>query len=226
MRRGQYLWVAVVVACIAVGGFARTYYLGFWFHAPGLTPLVHVHGAVMTLWCLGFMVQTFLVAAGRVRLHQQFGIWMTVLAAIVVVLGEWLTIAAVAREGKAHTVGKFHFLLGINSVNLLLFVGLIVLGFWYRQQPDWHKRFMALAALTLLAPAIARIVLLVSHKPLYQFLAFYGCFLLCVAIDTIRNRRLHPVFAMGTLAIITAFQGSFYLVQTNAWMKMVQGIFG
>lgn len=226
LMRSEYRWIAAGAAVIAVAGFARTYYLRFLFHTPILSPLVQIHGAIMTLWWVGFIVQTWLIAARRVRLHQRFGIIMAALAAMVVVTGEILTILGVEREGRLHQIGKFHYLLGINSVNLLLFAVLIVLGIALRKKPDKHKRLMVLAAVTLLAPAVARIVLLFTHKPLPQFLAFYAFIFLCVTVDTLRHRRIHPVFAIGALVIITAFQFSYFVVQTQAWMRMVTGRFG
>lgn len=226
LARSQYRWVAIGAAVIVATGFARTYYLRFLFHTPVLPPLVQLHGVIMTLWCVGFIVQTWLIEARQIRLHQRLGIGMAALAATVVLLGEILTVNGVAREGRLHHIGKFHYLLGINSVNLLLFAVLVGLGIAFRRRPDRHKRLMVLAAVTLLAPAIARIVLLFTHKPLPQFLAFYACFLLCVTVDTLRRRRIHPVFAIGALVVIAAFQLSYLVVQTPAWMKMVTAHFG
>jgi hypothetical protein len=226
LTRSEYRWIAVGAAVIAVAGFARTYYLRSLFHGPALSPLVQVHGAAMTLWCIGFIFQTWLIEAGRVRLHMRLGAFMAVLAAIVVVLGEVLTLDGVARESRLHQIGRLHFLLGINTVNLLLFAGFVVLGIVYRRRPDLHKRLMVLAALTLLAPAVARIVLLFTRKPLPQFLAFYACFLLCVLIDTLRHRRLHPAFAIGVPVVVVAFHVSYLVVQTPAWMKVVTAHFG
>jgi hypothetical protein len=53
-----------------------------------------------------------------------------------------------------------------------------------------------------------------------------GDALLCVAIDAVRHRRLHPVFAICALTVVGAFQLSYYAVQTQVWMKMVAGLFG
>lgn len=226
LKRSEYRWLAVGASGVAIAGFARTFYPGFLFHAPILPPLVQFHDAVMTLWCIGLIVQTWLIEARRVRLHQRLGVFMAVLAAIVVVLGETLTVNALAREGRLHQIGKFHYLLGINSVNLLLFAGFVVLGILLRRRSDVHKRLMLLAAVTLLAPAVARIVLLFTHKPLPQFLAFYACLLLCIFVDTLRHRPLHPVLAVGALVVIVAFQLSFVAVQTPTWMKMGTAHFG
>ena len=41
-----------LTALAVVGaGFAPTYYLGFWFHAPALAPIVHIHAAAFTRGC-------------------------------------------------------------------------------------------------------------------------------------------------------------------------------
>jgi hypothetical protein len=135
LTRSEYRWLAVCAALVAVAGFARTYYLRFIFHTPILPPLAQVHGAIMTLWCIGFIVQTWLIEARRVRVHQRLGLYMAALAAIVVLLGEILTLNGVAREGRLHQIGKFHYLLGINSVNLLLFAVLVSLGIAFRRKP-------------------------------------------------------------------------------------------
>src|SRR4029077_16069673 len=144
LTRSEYRWLAVGAAVIAVLGFARTYYLRFIFHTPILPPLVQIHGAIMTLWWIGFIVETWLIASRRGRLHQRLGIFMAALAAIVVLFGEILTLNGVAREGRLHQIGKFHYLLGINSVNLSLFAVLVGLGIACRRKPELHKRLMVL----------------------------------------------------------------------------------
>ncbi|HET9331861.1 MAG TPA: hypothetical protein VFO23_15150 [Steroidobacteraceae bacterium] len=137
-----------------------------------------------------------------------------VLAALVVLSGAALTVLAFEREARAHAVGKFHC--------LLLFAGLIGAGLALRARADVHKRLMLLAAVTLLAPAAARVALLVGHAPLLQFLAFYACILGCVLVDTLRHRRLHPVLGWGALVVIAAFQLSYYAVQRPAWLSFLR----
>ncbi|HUI75916.1 MAG TPA: hypothetical protein VLX32_13285 [Candidatus Acidoferrum sp.] len=224
--KSDFLWIAVASALVALAGFARTFYLKFLFPTPSLPVLVQIHGMVMTLWLAVFITQTWLIASRRVALHRRLGTFAIVLAAIIVFLGETLTINAVRREALMHKIGQFHYLLGINTVNLLLFGTFVGLGYAARRRPEVHKRLMVLAALTLLAPAVARVVLLFTHAPLPQFLAFYACFVICLIADTVRHRRLHPTLALGSLFTIVAFQACFFIVQTQAWMKIVKGIFG
>jgi hypothetical protein len=224
--RGYYRWLALAAAAVAVVGFARSYYLKGLFGTRALPLALHVHGLIMSAWLIVFIVQTWLVAVHRVRWHRRLGVVAAVLAALIIAVGAGVTLAAVVREGRAHVVGKFHYLVGINLADLLLFAAFICAGLTLRARAEYHKRLMLLAAITLLAPAAARVALLFTHRPLAQFLAFYTCIAACVLVDTVRNRRLHPVLGWGTLTIVATFQLMSFMVQTNAWMALVNKMFG
>jgi len=223
--RPVYVWAALAVALIAVIGFARTYYLKGLFASSPLPVLLHVHGAIMTLWCILFIAQTCLVAGHRVDLHRRLGVLGVALAIVVVGIGTYVTVAATASEVRRHVIGRFHFLLGFNLVNLLLFAALLGTGVAFRSRPEFHKRLMLLATISLLAPAIARITLLFTHSGMVQMLAFDFCVLVCVVVDTIRHRRLHPAFGWGALLILVSFHLTFAAVQTKAWLDFVPRLF-
>jgi hypothetical protein len=223
--RRFYAWAALALALIAAAGFARSYYLKFLFHRPPLSPLIRVHGVVMTLWVVTFFTQTHLIANHRTDWHRRVGVFAAGLALLVVILGAYATVVALEREVRQHVIGGFHFLLGINFVNLLLFAGFVAAGLAYRRRPEFHKRLMLLATVSMVAPAVARIVLLFTHAPVPQFAALYACVLVFVVIDTIRHRRLHPAFGWGAVLIIGSFQGIYYIVQTTAWLNFVARLF-
>jgi hypothetical protein len=65
--------MAVIVLASVFVGFAHTYYLAGVFKAPLPNLLVHIHGAVFSCWILLLIVQTSLVAAGRVDAHRRLG---------------------------------------------------------------------------------------------------------------------------------------------------------
>ena len=79
-------------------GFARSYFLAGVYHAPPLTPILHIHGGVFSLWMLVLLAQTTLVSAGRVDLHRKLGMAGFVLACLMVVLG---VLATADSLGKA-----------------------------------------------------------------------------------------------------------------------------
>jgi hypothetical protein len=227
-ERRLYIAFALLMPLIVLAGFARTYYLkGFFGNPPLPGLLVHVHGLVMTSWVALFITQVSLVATGRVRTHQRLGVLGAGLAALIVVVGIMTAIAAAAR-GASPGPPALQFLV-IPLGDMLVFAILVGMAlYWRRGRLDIHKRLMLLAAVNLLAPAIARIPL--SFIANGGALAFFGltdlCILACVAVDTIRNRRLHPAFLWGTLFIIAAQPLRLMLAGTAIWLKFATALVG
>lgn len=219
-ERRLYLWVAASVPLIVLAGFARTYYLKGLFGTPALPGLlVHLHGFVMTAWVLLFVTQVWLVAARRVRVHQRLGMLGMVLAGLIVVVGVVTAIAAAAR-GASPGPPPLRFLV-IPLGDMLVFAVLVGMALYFRRRIEIHKRLMLLAALNLLTPAIARIPLqfIETGGPLVFFGLTDLCVLACVAFDTIKHRRLHPVFLWGTLLIIASQPLRLMLAGTDAWLR-------
>lgn len=112
---------------------------------------------------------------------------------------------------------------------MLVFATLVGTALYLRRRRlDIHKRLMLLAAVNLLAPAIARIPLHFIETG--GALAFFGltdvCLLACVAFDTVKNRRLHPVFLWGTLLIIASQPLRLMLASTDVWMRFATTLVG
>jgi hypothetical protein len=80
------LLVAGIVFTVFLG-FGKSYLLAGLVRAPLPNLLVHVHGAVYMCWILLLIVQTSLVASGKLRLHRQLGVFRLVIASAMVVLG-------------------------------------------------------------------------------------------------------------------------------------------
>src|SRR4029450_13282687 len=86
--RRLYKLAAILTPLIVLAGFARTYYLKPFFHTPDLaSPIVQLHGLVMTAWVVLFVTQISLVATRRTRVHQRLGVIGAVLAGLVVIVG-------------------------------------------------------------------------------------------------------------------------------------------
>lgn len=102
-----------------------------------------------------------------------------------------------------------------------MFAILLGTALYYRRRLETHKRLMLLAALNLLTPAIARIPLsfIETGGPLVFFGLTDLCVLACVAIDTYKNRRLHPVFLWGTLLIVASQPLRIILAGTDTWLR-------
>lgn len=216
-----YGWFALICALVVFTGFARSYFLKDLFGAPQLPGLVHLHGMVMTAWFVLLVVQTRLVAAHRVDLHRRLGILGAALALLVLVVGVTTAIAA-ARRGFASGGAPALLFLPIPLGEMLVFAVLVTTGLSLRRRsPPSHKRLMLLASVGILGAAFARIPLGFIHSggPLVFFALTDFCVLACVAIDTFRNRRLHPAFGWGAAFIIASHPLRLMLAGTAAWLQ-------
>jgi hypothetical protein len=156
----------------------------------------------MSAWVVLFVTQVTLVTTRRTKTHQRLGIIGAVLAVLVLVVGTFTALRAAARG--ASPIGDALAFLIIPLGDMLAFAILIGTALYFRRRPDVHKRLMLLAAINLLVPAIARIPL--GFIQTYGPLAFFGLtdllLFACIAFDTLKHRRLHPVFLWGGLFIV------------------------
>lgn len=216
-RGSFYTWAAIAVAFIVFAGFARTYYLKELFGTRSLPLLLHVHGLVMTLWFVLFLVQVRLVAARRTDLHRRLGILGAFWALLVVVVG---TTTIIARDRLHFRPGQSGAGIAFQFSIFLVFAALITGALLLRHRSDFHKRLMLLASVSILQPAIVRLPLrFIQTNPLVSFGLLDLCVLAPVAFDTIKSRRLHPAFGWGALLIVASQPLSFLLGATHVWTR-------
>ncbi len=162
-ERRFFTGMAVAMAAMAFVGFAPTYYLVAWNSAPmpALTPSVHLHGAACTAWVLLLVLQTRLIAAGRPDIHRLTGIAGIGVGALVFFSGIYVALHSVRRVHTDATAGTFadpYVFLVFPLAAVSIFAGFMILGVANRHRPDTHKRLMLLATMSVLSPALARIV--------------------------------------------------------------------
>ncbi|MBI3476100.1 MAG: hypothetical protein HY010_10235 [Acidobacteria bacterium] len=215
--------VSLILALVVFAGFSRTYYLKGLFGASSLPLLVHMHGAVMTLWYALFIMQVRLVASNRVALHRRLGIAGVFLAGGVAVLATMVAIGLAHRRLMANPDSKEGpFLLGLQLFAIVLvFVVLITAAVYLRRRTDYHKRLMTLAMLTVLGPAVVRLPV-IEGKVLVVISINISLILVCVIVDTIRNRRLHPAFGWGGALVIGSIFLVFPFAESSLWAHFVQ----
>lgn len=219
-----YLGVSLVLASIVFVGFAPTYYLKSFFGNPALPLLVHIHGFVMTLWYALFITQVLLVAKDRVEIHQKLGYAGIFLSAAVAVLGTAVSIGLAHRRLVANpnsTLGPFLLCLQLFSI-VLVFVILISCAVYFRRRPDYHKRLMTLAMLSVLGPAIVRLPGINDNNIPAAIVIGISLTLTCIAVDTIRNKRLHPAFGWGGALVVGSVFLFMPLAQSAVWGHFVR----
>ena len=145
-----------VLLCVCVFvGFSPTYYQAGMLRAPLPSPILHIHGAVFTLWMLVFAVQAALISAGRVQWHRSVGTVAFCLPPIMVVLGVIAAIDALHRGVRIGpldpSVSATFPLIGISA-----FIIVIYAAWRARRRPDAHKRLILIATVALVGAAFGR----------------------------------------------------------------------
>jgi hypothetical protein len=213
---------SLALLVLVVTGFARTYFLKLAFGTPELTPLLHLHGALMSAWFVLFLAQVGLVASRRVRWHRRLGIAGAVLALAIVVVGPVVLLNATAREVRAPDGDPFFFVVfAVDSVILIDFAILVATAIALRKRSDFHRRLMLLATASILLPALGRLDLDAATI----WLVFYACVLVPVAIDTWRHRLLHPAFALGAPLLLASQHLAYFGAKTAPWTQFVKDLF-
>ena len=143
--RRFYLAMALTCTLLIFAGFGRTYYLKAHFPlSPKLSLLVHVHGFVFTLWMLYFVLQTALIAVRKPRLHRNLGIFGTVLAGAMVVLGLAVAVTGM-RLGHGGAGQDAETILLVGLIDLGMFACFFLAGWLKRRDREAHQRLMLFA---------------------------------------------------------------------------------
>lgn len=176
-----------------------------------------------------FVIQTRLIAKQNYRTHMQLGIAGLVLAAVVVVLG-------VATAGESASAPRLRGG-GMNSQQFVfvplfaigLFAVLVTAAVVLRKRAQLHKRLMILAMLSVLGPAVARLITLTQnggHFLAIQTLVPAAFVLWCLASDWSTHRVVHQVYAMGGTLLVLSWPFRVWLVQTPQWESVGRWLAG
>jgi len=171
-----FLAYAVLLLAIVFVGFSPSLFLRVAFENPPIPFYLHLHGAILTGWFVWLVAQAWLVQSGNVSLHRRLGYFAAAYGLIVVAGGLMATLNAVSRDlGMGITfdldiaeidptlgsgISYLTFISSVvwgNIVSVFSFAALICAAVVLRRRPDFHKRFILVGTVSILAPALARI---------------------------------------------------------------------
>ena len=152
-----YVWMAAACILIAFGLFAPTYWLQI---PPGTftgAPMLHLHGLLFSAWCVFFLTQTLLAAAGRTERHRAWGIFGVALATAMLFSG-----LATATKSMLNGIAAGHeaasrafAIVPVSAV--VLFAVLVAFAIVFVARPEIHKRLMLVATISILQAPLDRI---------------------------------------------------------------------
>ena len=228
--RWFFVCLASILIVIVAVGFAPSFYLRSIMNTapiarPSLPGYLIVHGIALSAWYLLFLTQTFLVASKRTRIHRSLGIAGAVLAVFVFSLSMMVVLRAPARDIAAGaSVSEISLKVIGDIAILILFAFLVTLGIRNRRKPEIHKRLMALASVSIVAPAIARWPGAEANLPfsvVVPQLSFCGAL---VVHDIVTRRRVHPATGWGVAAYLILVGVSVPLAFSEVGHKFINAL--
>lgn len=190
-----YLFVAIATAAIIFAGFAPSFYLRPPATAP-LKPLLVLHGTVFSVWLLLFLAQTALIPARKVKWHRTLGWAGLALAAVMIVLGIAAALDSLRAGSPVPGLDPRVFAM-LPLGDIAIFAFLVGWATVKRCRSEWHKRLMVMATVSLLTPAIARLLIPTNGGAPLFLLATAALVAAVIAFDWIAHRRPHPAYLWG-----------------------------
>jgi len=215
---GAWPWVLLLLA-VAVFGFWTPYFS----RLGQAQALAHVHALAMLAWFAMLVAQPILIRGQRRAWHRRLG---KASYAVVPLIALTALVLAQARirdvPASALPFQTVILYLGVSASAMLLLVW--GLGIRHRRDSALHARYMVGTALTLIDPALARVMIFWTPSvppPAYQFVSFgvvYAILLVLVVRDrdVPRGRRAF----LNLLGLFVCLHASIMLVPgTAAWQR-------
>lgn len=234
---GEAFYLYMAVSCVAVAflGFAPTYWLPLAEGKFTAHPIVHIHGLVFFAWTLFFVYQAWLAASGRLARHRSVGLIGISFATAMTILGALVAInqmKSAAALGLAEA-GEAFAIVPLSSI--LFFAVVVAFAIGNVRRPEWHKRLMLVATISILDAAVARWFLVLLSPPgavgppsvgVDVPPALLTCVLLIVAIvrDWRVGGRPHPAYLVGLGALVAMKLIQIPLSATPLWHAVAGGV--
>jgi len=213
--------MAVVSLVVIFIGFARTYYLAGIFKALLPNLLVHVHGAVFSLWIFLFITQVSLITVHRADLHRRLGMFGFGLACLMVILGVLVATDRLVRHAAnpgTETVEEVRAFYAIPLADMLMFFTFAYLGFRNRTHPAVHKRLMLFATFALLDAGFDRWSIFDPYPlPVVHAVCFVPLLAVLMAYDWQSTGKVQRVTLWASGFLIAVQQLRHPLSHTPAW---------
>lgn len=213
--------VVLLAGCVFLG-FAHTYYLAGTFQAHLASHVLHVHGAVFTLWIVLLLAQATLVSVHCVDMHRRLGIFGVFLAALIVIMGILAAGDSLARAGPRASSQILSF--SITPFTDMLIFGLLAgAAFRLRNDSATHKRLILLATIAMMRAAIFRWPFaFVFHNQLRAILLSYVFVELLIVYDLLCLHRLHKATMWATGLMIAVQVVRVPLGETESWHQVAR----
>lgn len=224
-----YPLLALAISATAILGFTFTYFGPLMAGTyPAVSWATHAHGIVFLAWCVLLPIQACLPAAGAFPIHRRLGA-ASILLVLAMTFTGLLTISVRVQDALSGEGSAFWKAFSIPiTAGLLVFLGFYVAALLSRSRPDWHKRFMMVAASTVIAAGAWRIITAAVGFEVWAMPAAVASTKLFVVAgmihDLITRRSIHPAYWIGLITALAVEFGAFAIVGSPAELPVASAI--
>ncbi|RPI63043.1 MAG: hypothetical protein EHM50_02945 [Lysobacterales bacterium] len=220
--RRLYVGIAVLAIAIAAVGFWPTYFSPLLAGGVDKPAIIHFHAAVFVGWLAIFLTQVALAATGRLALHMKLGRFAVGYGVLVIFAGLLAGIGMFVLRVRAGDVAAAQTAVLGPLLDMLFFAPLFAAAVYYRRKPELHKRLMVVATTSLLVAAAVRMPFLGQPRNMLLLHSIWTApILLAMAHDFLRQRRVHPVYALGlVLLLIQGPAVRVYIRASDEWRSL------
>jgi uncharacterized membrane protein SirB2 len=197
-----FLIASIVMTALILAGFLTLFLRGIsTFAAPWP---VHVHAVAFMAWVGFFILQVTLATTGRVHLHKRLGWIGAVLMPVLLILGA-LILFRMMRNAAVPPFSTYAYFMTMNVMALVAFAVLSIAAIQMRKKTRWHRRLMFCGMAALVVTPFNRLTpdaVLAQSMSLIPAIAILFFPLAGIASDWLRDRRVHPAWWWGLVALI------------------------
>ena len=224
-ERKFFLAMAILVALSVAPAFYVFFQAGFAsFSAPWW---VHVHAVTFMGWLGIFVLQSWLVAKGKVASHRSLGKMAAAYAVWMVVVGLILTPATLSA-GRIPPFFTGPYFLALDWLNVVVFAALIGFAIRLRKQTDWHRRLMLCATIIVIAPAWGRWIVLAGFEmnAWSNIVPLLGYIVIAAIGDLMLRGTIHKAYYWGVGALLVFGGVTGLLAQVPPFIALAESIAG
>lgn len=233
--RHLWLFLALLIPG-ALLGFAKSYFKGLTFSGLSVTPIIHVHAALMVLWILMLIGQAWFIRTRRYRVHRWVGRSSFVIAPLIIIMSAVATHETLNRKMPGITTLDARF--EIYDLLQVLGFGLSwALALIYRKRIPLHVRYMVSTVFAFGNAIVFRIILnwfqwapgmnvVDNLANIGNVAAANGTMLVLMLLGLIAMDWRHGIrrspFWLVTGTTVTIHVGFFTFTRADWWMALVQ----
>jgi hypothetical protein len=233
LRADFYTWMFLACLLTAFLGFIPTFWQPLAAGQFKANPVVFFHGVGFFSWTVFALYQASLVPVRNIALHRAVGLAGISFATALVLFGCLAALNSLhTGMAQGQAAGAEAFLI-VPIYTIATFAAFVIWAIANIRRPEWHKRAMLLATITVLGAPVARplIVFVYKFPPTEQLPVWLGVpssivgWILVAAgmtWDWRTHGKVHPAWLIGGAVLVLAPVLAIPVADTQMWHNLAR----